>query len=337
MLACALGILTGCSSYQPTKDVWKGTKDFWYTYASPPASINYNDTGALPEAELQLTRAMLAIDRELDRFQRVMLNADRPPTNEWVQNLLTTFPWVSGIAGVKYDGVVLGQEPTTPMKELDFNPLLYEDPKQKRNALRGDVQNTPLGPEVILAAPLYESTDFLGIVAAHFDMRALASQSNLADKLVILSPAALLWPGSYAYAETPLAQQNWAKVCRESSQGTCSNKLGSFLYQVRYLGNIPLVFAVVEKGNFPKGDGSTDQGRRFFPENREKLPPPSLPKPRNEQAHGIPVFGGDKGENVPELQEPSEELEPTPVRTPEPPKQKRVRRRPVERERKPFV
>ncbi|MBQ9536944.1 MAG: hypothetical protein IJU79_04040 [Desulfovibrionaceae bacterium] len=317
ILLSALGLATGCSSYQPTKDVWKGTKNLWYTYASPPASVNYEEKGNLSVGDLRLSQSMIGIDKELEKFQRVMLNADRPPTNEWIANFLVNFPWMNGIAGVKYDGTILGQEPATSLKELDYIPLLYEDKKQRRTALRGDVQNTPLGPEVLLAAPLYESAEFLGIVVAHFDMRSLATFSQDADRLVILSPQALLWPGGYDFAQTPLAGQDWAKICRESTQGVCTNSHGKFIYQVRYIGNLPLVFAVAEADTFPKGNGSVDQGKAYFPEKREKLPPPPQPERKERKEKGIPIFGGDAGTTPPELSTPGAEEEPTPVHTPE--------------------
>ncbi|MBQ7739598.1 MAG: hypothetical protein IJT59_08120 [Desulfovibrionaceae bacterium] len=253
---------------------------------------------------------MRGIDIELEKFLRVMLNADRPPTNEWINNFLLNFPWVNGLAGVKYDGTILGQAPETALKELDYIPLLYEDKKQKRTALRADVQNTPLGPEVMLAAPLYESTDFLGIVVAHFDMRSLASFSESPERLVILSPQALLWPGEYDFAKTPLAGQDWEKICRESSQGKCENSIGKFIYQVRYLGNVPLVFAVAESDNFPKGNGQVEQGKPFFPEKREKLPPPPQPERKKDADKGIPVFA--KPEPEPEAVAPETPPTPTP-------------------------
>lgn len=297
-----LGLLAGCSSYQPTKNVWKGTKSLWYTYASPPASVDYNDKGDLSEGALRLSQCMFSIDAELTRLERVMLNADKPPSQEWISNFIIEFPWVNGIAGVKYDGTILGQEPPTPLKELDYIPLLYEDKKQKRNALRGDTQITPLGPEVLLAAPLYESAYFLGIVCAHFDMRTLAATSQNADHLVVLSPQGLLWPGQYDFASTPLAGLDWAKLCTESSSGSCSNANGKFLYQVRYLGNLPLVFAVAEKGTFPKGNGSVEQGLAFFPKDRPKLPPPPV---KERKDTGIPVFAKPE-EMVPDIPPPDE-------------------------------
>ncbi|MBR4742054.1 MAG: hypothetical protein IK079_04070, partial [Desulfovibrio sp.] len=117
VLACMS--LSACSSYQPTKDVWKGTKSLWYTYASPPASVNYADKGELESQERLLAQNMLRIDRELKKFERSMLNADRPPSHEWIENFLIMYPWLNGLAGIKYDGTILGQEPAIPMKELD--------------------------------------------------------------------------------------------------------------------------------------------------------------------------------------------------------------------------
>ena len=296
----AVSLATGCSSYQPTKNAWKSTKGFWNTYVSPPASVDYEEKGDISPRALALTNSMMGIDVELGRLERVMLNADKPPTREWITTFFASFPWISGFAGVKYDGTILGQEPATSMKELDFIPLLYEDKKQNSRALRADVQNTPLGPEIMLAAPLYDGVDFLGVVATYFDMRALMQYSSSPENMVILTPQALLWPGKYDFAATPLAGVNWSEVVSKSSSGTCTNATGSFYYMVRYLGNLPLVFAVVESGTFPKGKGDLEQGLPFFPKEREKLPPPPQPE-RKEKADvaSAPNFGTPSGEDVP--------------------------------------
>lgn len=336
VLFLMLGLTCGCSSYQPTKEVWKGTKSLWYTYASPPASVDYGDKGDLTQGALRLSQSMLGIDQELTRFERVMLNADKPPSQEWITNFLLNFPWMNGLAGVKYDGTILGQEPATPVKVVDFIPLLYEDPKQKRSALRGDVQMTPQGPEVLLAAPLYESAQFLGIVCAHFDMRTLATQFDSAQHLVILSPYGLLWPGQYDFAQTPLAGIDWEKVVKESSSGACSNSAGKFLYQVRYLGNLPLIFAVAESDSFPKGDGSFEKNASFFPKERPKLPPPPQPERVEKEEKGIPVFGKPE-EMVPDILPPAgeqgQQMGEAPQGPPEGVVKEKRRKRQVRRER----
>lgn len=311
ILVILAACLAGCGSWQPVKNVWKGTKGLWYTYVSPPASVDYEDKGDLPEAAKTLSQGLMGIDMELGKLERAMQNADRPPTQEWLNNLFATFPWLNGFAGVKYDGQILGQQPPDSLKQLDFIPLLYEDKKQNSRALRCDVQPGPLGPEIMLAAPLYDGVDFLGIVVAYFDMRSLMHFSPNANDIVALTPGALLWPGKYQFGATPLAATDWSKVTRESTAGTCSNSTGSFFYMVRYLGNLPLVFAVPSKGSFPEGDGSLEQGAAYFPQEREKLPPPPMPERKRESEKGIPAF------EQPEPAEPPKEEVEQPRQAPE--------------------
>lgn len=291
LLAFAASLVTGCSSYQPTKNVLKSTKSFWYTYVSPPATVDFEEKGNLSPQALSLTNSMMGIDVELTRLERTMLNADKPPTREWLASFLTSFPWVNGFAGVKYDGTILGQEPANPIKPLDFIPLLYEDKKQSTRALRADVQNTPFGPEILLASPLYDGVEFLGVVVTNFDIRSLMQYSHTPQDVVILSPQALLWPGKYDFASTPLAGVNWDEVVTKSTAGTCSNVNGTFYYNVRFLGNVPLIFAVPVTGNFPQGNGSVEQGLAFFPKDRPKLTPPphEVRKNKNRFEEGLNV------------------------------------------------
>lgn len=314
-IAIAFVLINGCASFQTTKNVWKGTKNLWSTYVSPPASVDYNEKGDLSPEALALSNAMIGVDLELGKLERVMQNADKPPTMEWLENLFRSFPWITGFAGVKYDGTILGQEPADSLKDLDFNYLLYEDKKQKSRALRADVQPSPLGPEIMLATPLYDGIDFLGIVVAYFDMRSLMSFSDHAEDIVVLCPTALLWPGKYDFASTPLAGVDWSKVVRESTAGSCTNSQGSFFYMVRYLGNLPLVFAVPEKGNFQNGDGSIEQGFAYFPKEREKTSPPPVSEERKQRlSKQEPIFAkSEEPETIPEQEEQPKKVPSTPA------------------------
>ena len=107
VLLASAAMVAGCSSYQPTKNVWKGTKDVWYTYVSPPASVDYGEKGDLSPRALALTNCMMGLDVELGRFERTMINADKPPTRQWMDSLFAAHPWLDGFAGVKYDGTLL--------------------------------------------------------------------------------------------------------------------------------------------------------------------------------------------------------------------------------------
>lgn len=252
LLLLALVLSSGCSSNQTMKNAWKSTKGMWYTYASPKADIDYTDTGDLGPEQMALATRMMGIDVQLAQLERVMINADKPPTGEWLGEFFGRFPWVSGFAGMRADGQIIGQEPSLPMKPLDYSPLLEEDKKQGMRDLRGHVQATPMGPEVFLATPLYDGSNFLGVVVAHFDMRSLLSFSTKPEELVIVSPEAVLWPGKFDFAATPLANVKWAEVIKDSSSGTLSNATGSFHWVVRYLGNQAIIFAVPATGTFPE-------------------------------------------------------------------------------------
>lgn len=301
-------LVGGCTRYQPTKDVWKTTKGLWNTYVSPPANLNYDEKGDISPEGASLAKSMMPIDAQLSRLERVMQNADKPPTQAWIDKFFSDFPWINGFAGVKYDGTILGQQPAESLKKLDFIPLLYEDKRQNSRALRADVELGPLGPEIMLATPLYDGVDFLGIVVAYFDMRSLMTYSKTPDDIVVLTPLALLWPGKYDFAATPLAGVDWAKTVRESHAGTCSNSHGSFYYIVRYLGNLPLIFAVPVKGDFPEGNGSLEQGLAYFPQEKEKLPPPPVPERKSRMENAVAFEKPEteeeqQAESAPEAQE----------------------------------
>ncbi|MDM8216054.1 hypothetical protein QUW15_07805 [Desulfovibrio piger] len=331
-LLAAASLAAGCSSYQPTKNVWKTTKNFWYTYVSPPAEVDYGEKGDLSPRALALTTCMMGIDVELGKLERLMLNADKPPTREWLDSVFNEYPWINGVAGIRADGEIIGQEPAASLKQIDYIPLLYEDKKQSSRALRADVQASPLGPEVILASPLYDGVTFLGLVAVHFDMRNLMRYATSPEDIVILSPLGLLWPGRFDYASTPLAGVRWDEAVQRSTSGTCSNQAGSFYYMVRYFGNLPLVFAVVESGNFPAG--SEEKNQAYYPRQRDKLAPPPLPERKADafsQPFGAPEGGiPDPAAQVPPASDadvaiPGAPLLQTPEAAPQPPRQVRER------------
>ncbi len=246
----------GCGYNQEVKDVWKGTKDFWYENVSVPASIDYDAKGDMEEYKAKLASNMIGIDAQLTDLEKIMSNADKPPTNEWVENLFRRFPWINGFTGVKADGSILGQVPGPPIKPLDFSPLLAEDKKQNLRALRGYVQNTAMGPEVFLATPLYDAHTFLGIVSVYFDMRELLDFAVNPDELVIVSPYAVLWSGKYNFAATPLSGIAWGEITLEASSGTVTNANGQFYWSMRYFGNLPLIFAVPIEGSFGESSSS---------------------------------------------------------------------------------
>jgi hypothetical protein len=169
-----------------------------------------------------------------------MQNADKPPTPEWLNTFFSQFPWVDGITGLNSEGGIVGHAGRAE-KKLDFGSLLESDPKQCLHALRGDVQDSDSGPEVLLAVPLHDGPDFLGLVVANFEMRSLMQHSDARESLIITSPGGQLWSGSSAGT---MPNVDWRAITRSRTNGTISDGSGTYQWVSRFLGNYPLVFAV---------------------------------------------------------------------------------------------
>jgi hypothetical protein len=262
-LLLALALSMGCSSNQTVKNTWKGTKNIWYSYVNVPAAIAYSDTGSMPEYETLFSKSIMGIDLQLLALERTMQNADKPPTPEWLNTFFAQFPWVDGVTGLDGTGAVVG-EVERNKKQLDFSPLLENDPKQNLHALRGYVQESDDGPAVLLAVPLYDGPDFLGVVVAYFEMRSLMRYSDAPENLIITSPGGLLWSGS---SVGTLPNADWGTILRKSASGTISDASGSYQWVSRYLGNYPLVFATQKTAS-----GKTSKNVTAEPAPREEKP-----------------------------------------------------------------
>ncbi len=254
-LVGAVSLLGGCSTLEQS---WKSTKSFYYTYINAPATIDYEEKGTLSDAEARLAARMVGIDIQLEQLERYLQNADRPPTGESINTLFTRFPWLSGLAAVDPAGNILAQDPPSSMKPLDFTAIAQaEARKGEMRGLRGMVYGTPLGPEVMVGIPVYVDSEMKGMLVAHFDIRALFSYTNGTEDMVILAPEGVLWPGKFDLSSTPLANEDWAAVTRDTTRGIVSNSNGEFIWLARFIGKQPIVFATPIKGTFTEQGGDS--------------------------------------------------------------------------------
>lgn len=251
-LLLALGVLLATGCKHEAKEYWKDTRRYYREYLNTPAKLDLEDKGEVEPAEARLAEGFAGIDIQLRALERALENSDRKPDAAWAKQMFQRFPWISGLAAVDSTGNVMAQQPDAPMKPLDFTPLLKEDAKQNMRALRGYVQETPLGSEVYVGVPIYVGSDFRGLVIAHFDMRALLPYSSRPADLMIAAPGQVVWPGRFDAQATPIASTDWDKLVTEHAFGSVSNGNGEFYWVSRYLGNLPLVFAVPEAGSFPE-------------------------------------------------------------------------------------
>lgn len=245
-------LLGGCGS-ATLESTWKGTKSLYGEYLNPPASIDYSEKGSLTDAETRLASRMVGIDIQLEQLERYLQNADRPPSGESISILFNRFPWLSGLAAVDTQGNVLAQEPPVAMKPLDFALILEQKPRgASLRGVRGLVEDTPLGAEVLAAVPVYSNADLMGVLVTHFDMRSLLTYTSGAEDLVVLAPQGVLWPGRFEMSATPLTGVDWMTITKDATQGTLSNSNGEFIWMARFIGAQPIIFASPSAGTFPE-------------------------------------------------------------------------------------
>ncbi len=238
---CSLFFLAGCTTVD---DAWEFTSKQYRTYLNKPAALDWEDTGDSAEYELTLGRAVIAVDSQLAELLKAMENSDRRPDENWVMTMLNRFPWLSGLAITDEAGNALIRIPDNFMKPFDVAPLVEDDPKQKISDLRAYVQQNPLGAEIYVAKPVYRDGVLSRMVVVHFDMRSLLAGSPNPGSFMIASPEGVIWPGSFKAESTPVVSENWSETLLDETSGVIGNEGAKFFWTTRYLGNLPLIYAI---------------------------------------------------------------------------------------------
>jgi hypothetical protein len=240
LLLCSFIVVGACESHQVLKDSWKFTRRQYVAYLNTPAVVDVNDKGGREAYELALAEAVGGVDAELVRLIRAMENSDRRPDQEWALQMMQRFPWISGVALVGGDGVVNARYPEYFAKDFDAGPLLEADPKQQPGMLRAYVQTGNAAPEIYLGNPVYVGEEMRGIIVSHFDPAALASMSPDPDAFCMITPAGVVWPGRFGAA----AGENWETILKERSSGLTGSGDSAFFWITRYIGNLPMLYAM---------------------------------------------------------------------------------------------
>ena len=235
--------MSACGSFQTVKDSWKYTQKQYRTYLNTPAELDLDDKGSCELYELALSEAVIDVDEELQKLIRAMENSDHNPDQVWVINIMRHVPWLSGVALVDNSGAVVAQYPEYFSKPFDASPLVEPDPKQRLGALRAYVQMSEAGPEVYVGNPVYGGQELRGIIVAYFDPRVLVTVSSDPGSFMLASPSGVLWPGRYGSGAV-VASIDWEQVLRRESCGVIGSKESEFFWTTRYVGNLPLVYAM---------------------------------------------------------------------------------------------
>ncbi|HJD98162.1 hypothetical protein [Mailhella massiliensis] len=240
LLALSALALSGCAEMNKA---YKETKTFYHTHINRPSTLNTEERTVLEDPQRALVQSVMPIDEELTRLEKALDALATPPDAEAAAGLLRRFPWLSGLAMVAPDGTLGASIPSVPLKQLDYAPLLELAPKALPRDLRASVQDTPLGPEILLARPFLQEDQLQLLLVATFDFRALLPFASSPGNIIVRSADVIIWSGDMDYSATPMASVDWGEYLKEHSDGILTNDNGSMLWISRYLGGKPLVFA----------------------------------------------------------------------------------------------
>ncbi|WP_077073550.1 hypothetical protein [Mailhella massiliensis] len=240
LLAASALALSGCAQ---VNSAYKETKTFYHTHINRPSTLNTEERTVLEAPQRSMVQSIMPIDEELTRLEKALDALASPPDGEAAASFLRRFPWLSGLAMVAPDGTLGASIPSVPLKQLDYTPLLELAPKALPRDLRSSVQDTPLGPEILIARPFLQEDQLQVLLVATFDFRALLPFASSPGDIIVRSADVLIWSGDMDYAATPMASINWEEYLKEHSDGILTNENGSIMWISRYVGGKPLVFA----------------------------------------------------------------------------------------------
>jgi hypothetical protein len=125
--------------------------------------------------------------------------------------------------------------------------LLEVAPKTVPRDLRSSVQDSPFGPEVLVARPFLQEDKLVVLLVAAFDFRALLPFAASPGEIVARTADTLLWSGDLDYASTPMADVDWTAMLKSRTNGKLSKNGMSMVWVTRHIAETPVVFAVAAK------------------------------------------------------------------------------------------
>ena len=237
-LILALLVLAGCDTMRST---WRGTQKLYRTYVNIDPKVSLKNEGQDHWEDL-LAPLMTPVDMQIGEMVRVVDARDSFPDEAWSGGLLKRFPWLSGMAAADMNATQLVAKPEVTLKPVNMTPLVEAGDAWRDRRLRAFIEETPLGPEVYVATPFFKDNVLQGILAAHFDLRSVVQLSPDPQKLMVVSPEAVLWEGGYGSLAAAVQAEPWAARLKSNVQGEITVQGRELVWLTRYVGDRQIVY-----------------------------------------------------------------------------------------------
>jgi hypothetical protein len=229
------------------RSTWDKTADLYRTYIYPKPELDLQRSEGLSSKEKTLAMQFSAMDQQLELLMRTLAPQDTFPSSAWFNEIINRFPWLTAIMVLDTRGRILTRHPDSPLKHIQVEPLLEREWSLMERDLQGFTQDTPLGPELIVAGPFFRDGVWQGLLVAHFDPRSLIRFAPSPDNIILLTSEMLLWSGLDQKATGELTKMSWEDILKHRIGGRLSTENNTFVWIARPIGSLRLIYAVAAK------------------------------------------------------------------------------------------
>lgn len=191
----------------------------------------------------KLARIMTPVDGPLGALVRYVSDKDDYPDEAWVEILFARYPWINSMFIVDQDGWMLDRYPYDPMKRIQ-EPLNFEAVWRK-TFIQTRVDYPELGPELYIGTPIFDDSEFKGLVVVSFDPRTLFSFCPEPEHLIIVHPGGGVWTQDEAVDKEALKSVSWDEILEDDVEGEVEAGGRDYTWIVRYVGNEPYLYATL--------------------------------------------------------------------------------------------
>jgi len=272
VLACVVFAVSGCDTVKP---YWKSTKGFYKTYINvdPTIDIASEDKGTSNPTVRKLADLFTPVDARLEHLLRTLSTRDVPPEDDWLKAFLNVYPWVSGVVVLDESNKVVRGMKVSP-KQISWEPLLAFDKRYKTHDMAAAVAPNELGPEILIAKPLWVDGEYKGLLVTYFDPVNLAKFSPDPSQLIMFMPGTAFNAGGNADAAQALAaRKDWEKTLKSNVSGEITVGATSYLWQSRYVAQLHLLYAVASAPKPVKGKPEAVKAPASAPDAVQPAPP----------------------------------------------------------------
>jgi hypothetical protein len=238
--------LTGCAfpTWDGSVSSMRATARETREYINPAPHIDVNRYKWNNPNQEKLALLFSPVDERVMALSHYVTSIDSRPDDEWINALMTRFPWVDGVIVADAKGDILTRKPPVPLKRFS-SPLVFES-SWRETLVKTVVDYTAFGPELYFGMPNYDGADFVGLHVVHFDPRVLFTFCPEPRELLIIDPRAKkLWTSedSQHPGAEKLLDTDWVALMKEKIHGTIEAGGKQYTWLARFIGHDLFVYA----------------------------------------------------------------------------------------------